>query len=225
MTARGLSIAMLLAAVVFSGACGGLPEESEKAAAATPSVPRDEAPLAAKDLEMYLAVRGRALDRLEASLDELSAAGGDVASRVQELSAAERQAARAVGVEWRRYSWVREEVARLLALQRQEEDAALLEAELDRARGELKSQLQVARDRASREFLEAQLKSLDSQLDKLKQGRKLTPQQADRMALLSNFRAQLAMQQGRLERLQKRIRDLVRAARAEATPEETPAKK
>jgi hypothetical protein len=225
MTAGRLSGLLLLAVVGLAGACGGPPEGGEEPAGASPSTTPEEAPLTATDVETYLAVRGHALDRLESSVDELVEGGGDVATKVQELSTEERQAARSMSVDWLRYSWVREEVARLLAVQRQEADAALLQAELERARDELKSQLQVARDRASREFLEAQLKSLDTQLEKLKQGRNLSPRQAERMRLLDNFRAQLAMQQGRLERIQKRIRDLVRASRSEPTPEQSPAKR
>ncbi len=171
--------------------------------------------LARSDLESLLAVRGKALQRLEESLEDVLRTGGDVGTKVKELSAAEREAAAALGVDWRRYVWVREEVARLVTLQRQEEDLALLKAELERARQELDQQLKVARDQASREFLEAQRVTLERQHEKLIESARPSPARADAMALLEAYRAELAVQQSRQEKLQRRVREILRSTRAD----------
>jgi len=170
------------------------------------------------DIEALLAVRGKALQKLEASLEEVLRSGGDVGTKVKELSAAEREAAAALGVDWRRYVWVREEVARLMTLQRQEEDVALLQAELERARQELEEQLKVVRDQASREFLEAQRITLERQSAKLIESARPSPARADALALLEAYRADLAVQQSRHEKLQRRLREILRSARADQSP-------
>ncbi|OYV92637.1 MAG: hypothetical protein B7Z68_10110, partial [Acidobacteria bacterium 21-70-11] len=84
-----------------------------------------ESPLTAADVQAFVAVRARALQRLEAALADVESKGGDVLAHVQELSVAERDAARALGVDWRRFTWVRDQIGRLLTSQRQQEDQRL----------------------------------------------------------------------------------------------------
>ncbi len=165
-------------------------------------------------MEMFLAVRAKALTRLE---DELAAAeqhpGAELA-RVVELSTAEQDAVASLGFDWRRYRWVRETVASLLATQRQREDSELLSVELNRARDDLESQLKVAKDPASKQFLEAQVASLIAQLGKLTGGRPPAPGETRSLELIAGVRAELAVQQGRQDRVQRRVRDLVQRERA-----------
>ncbi len=215
---RRILQAIIVAAAVGAAAC----QRSEQAVAPTaPPSPPAATPgmqLTRADVEALLAVRGKALQKLEASLEDVLRRGGDVGTRVKELSAAEREAAAALGVDWRRYVWVREEVARLVTLQRQEEDVALLQAELERARQELEEQLKVERDQASREFLEAQRITLERQHAKLIESARPSPARADALALLEAYRADLAVQQSRQEKLQRRLREILRSARADQAP-------
>lgn len=215
MGVRGTLKGIAWSAILLAAACAR--SEKEVAPTAPPSPPAVAAsgPLTRSDLESLLAVRGKALQRLEESLEDVLRTGADVATRVKELSVAEREAAAALGVDWRRYVWVREEVARLVTLQRQEEDVALLKAELERAREELDQQLKVARDQASREFLEAQRFTLERQHARLIESARPSPARADAMALLEAFRADLAVQQSRQEKLQRRVREVLRSVRAD----------
>jgi hypothetical protein len=174
------------------------------------------------DLEMFLAVRAKALTRLE---DELGAAEqhpGSVLARVVELSTAEQDAVASLGFDWRRYRWVRETVASLLAAQRQREDSELLSLELNRARDDLQAQLKVAKDPASKQFLEAQVATLGVQLGKLTSDRPLSAGETRSMGLIAGVRAELAVQQGRQDRVQRRVRDLVQKERAGGTAAATP---
>ncbi|MGE5236985.1 MAG: hypothetical protein ACM3O7_11615 [Acidobacteriota bacterium] len=161
------------------------------------------------DLDMYLTVRNRALQRLEDSVAEVEAKGGDVVSSVEELGVAERRTAGGLGVDWQRYAAVREEVGRLMALQRRQEDARTLSLELSNARDDLTAQLRAARDPASRQFLEAQLKRLSGQLADLDRERQPTAEEVEQLKLLEHYRAQIAIQQGRQERLQRQIAELL----------------
>lgn len=211
----------LLFAFVGSGlllpACRG-PKSPAAAQAASPTAAgaTEQQPLTPFDVQMFLAVRGRALKRLEDALTEVEQTGGDVLRQVQELTVAEREAARSLGVEWRRYTWVRDQVRRLLTGQRQREDQRVLVAELTRARQDLSAQLEVARDPASRQFLEAQLKALSAQLEKLERDQQLPTPQAEEAELLEAARAEIATLQGRQDRLQHRIQVLLE--RTSATP-------
>lgn len=218
MRVRWIAVAGVAALVLATGACDRGEPGDPPAAPPSPSVPGTARPLTRADVEALLAVRGRALERLEDSLERVLREGGDVGTRVKELSAAEREAAAALGVEWRRYVWVREEVARLLTQQRQEEDAALLLAELERAQEELERQAKLARDPASREFLQAQRAALARQRDKLNEVARPSAARAEAMALLESFRAELAVQQSRQEKLQRRLREVLRSVRGSATP-------
>jgi hypothetical protein len=168
---------------------------------------------------MYLAVRGKALQKLEDALDEVEKTGGDVLTRVQELTVVERESARSLGVDWRRFTWVRDQVGRLLTTQRQREDERVLLAELGRAQQDLTAQLKVSRDAASRQFLEAQLRALDGQLEKLEGEQRLPTPRAEEMKLLESARAEIAILQGRQDRVQRRLQELLqRAARPAVTP-------
>ncbi len=208
-------VAVTVAVLGVAAACR--PSEQPVAPTAPPSTPAPTPALqlTRADLEALLAVRGKALQRLEESLEDVLRSGGDVATKVKELSAAEREAAAALGVDWRRYVWVREEVARLMTLQRQDADVALLKAELERAQQELDEQLKMARDQASREFLEAQRRTLERQHAKLIESARSSPARVEAMVLLEAYRAELAVQQSRQEKLQRRLREILRSARVD----------
>ena len=212
---RGVLRAITVAAVVGAAACKPSEQAVVPTAPPSPPVATSAVQLTRADLEALLAVRTRALGRLEESLEDVLRTGGDVGTKVKELSAAEREAAAALGVDWRRYVWVRDEVARLVTLQRQEEDLALLQAELERARQELDQQLTVARDPASREFLQAQRLTLERQHAKLIGSARSSPARVEALALLEEYRAELAVQQSRQEKLQRRLREVLRSSRAE----------
>ncbi len=170
---------------------------------------------------MFLAVRGRALQRLEDSLTEVEGSGGDILAHVQELTVAEREAARALGVEWRRFTWVRDQVGRLMTSQRQREDQRVLAAELRRATQDLSAQLEAARDPASRQFLEAQLKTLGVQMEKLNRDEQLPPAQAEEAKVLESVRADIATLQGRQDRVQHRLQVLLERSAVSPTPHPT----
>jgi hypothetical protein len=170
---------------------------------------------------MFVAVRARAMTRLETELDKAET-GGSALAHIAELSVAEQDAVGALGFDWRRYRWAREEIARLLSAQRQREDAQMLTIELSHARDDLAAQLQVARDPASRQFLEAQIGSLTVQLGKLAGGTQLRESDTHGLELIARARADLAVQQGRHERIQKRLRDVVQRERAGGTATVSP---
>jgi hypothetical protein len=194
----------------------------ERSASPTATGASDEGPLTPFDVQMFLAVRSKALQRLEDALTQVEQSGGDVLAHVQELTVAEREAARSLGVDWRRFTWVRDQVGRLLTTQRQREDQRVLLAELTRAKQDLSAQLGVARDPASRQFLEAQLKALNAQLEKLDKDQWLPTPRAEEMKLLESARAEIATLQGRQDRVQRRLQELLqRAAEVGATPAPT----
>jgi len=213
----------LLAAVggaaLFATACRG-PAAPTAERVASPTVARagQEAPLTEFDIQTFLAVRGRALQRLEDALTDVEQSGGDILGHVQELTVAEREAARALGADWRRYTWVRDQVGRLMTSQRQREDQRVLAAELTRARQDLSAQLEVARDPASRQFLEAQLKALTAQVENLEREQRVPPPQAEEARLLESTRAEIATLQGRQDRVQHRLQVLLDRSSSSATP-------
>ncbi len=171
-----------------------------------------ESPLTAADVQAFIAVRARALQRLETALADVESKGGDVLAHVQELSVAERDAARALGVDWRRFTWVRDQIGRLLTSQRQQEDQRLLQAELTRSKDDLETQLKVAGDTATRQFLEAQLKALSTQLDRLDRDRQVPAPQVQEMKVLESARAEIATLQGRQDKIQHRLQELLQRA-------------
>ena len=168
--------------------------------------------LTAADVQAFIAVRSKALQRLEDALAEVERSGGDVLGRVQELTVAEREAARSLGVEWRRFTWIRDEIGRLLTSQRQHEDQRVLDTELSRSREDLEAQLKSARDPATRQFLEAQLKVLSAQLGAVTRDRKLPGPEAEELRVLESARAEIATLQGRQDRVQHRLQELLQRA-------------
>ncbi len=156
-----------------------------------------------------MAVRARALQRLETALADVESKGGDVLAHVQELSVAERDAARALGVDWRRFTWVRDQIGRLLTSQRQQEDQRLLQAELRRSKDDLEAQLKAAGDAATRQFLEAQIKALSAQLDRLERDRQIPAPQVQEMRVLESARAEIATLQGRQDKIQHRLQEIL----------------
>ncbi len=184
-----------------------------------------ESPLTAADVQAFVAVRARALQRLEAALAGVESKGGDVLAQVQELSVAERDAARALGVDWRRFTWVRDQIGRLLTSERQQEDQRLLQAELTRSKDDLEAQLKAAGDAATRQFLGAQLGALSAQLDRLERDRQVPAPQAKEMRVLESARAEIATLQGRQDKVQHRLQELLQRAAngAGAAPAARPA--
>ena len=128
-------------------ACGGGTGEQ---ALPSPAPAATRRFLGERDIALYLAVRGKALDRLEEGLRAAAENPRGLLAGVEELGSAERRAAQGLGVTWSNYAWVREELARLLAAQRQREDARILSLELTRTRDDLAAQLEQARDEAGR---------------------------------------------------------------------------
>jgi hypothetical protein len=178
--------------------------------------------LTTNDMMMFLAVRAKALTRLENEVAAAEQHGGSLLAHVVELSTAEQDAVSSLGFDWKHYRWVREEVASLVAAHRQREDSQLLTLELTRARDDLQAQLTVAKDAASKQFLEAQVASLNTQLEKLAGGRPVADGEAEAMELIAGARAELAVQQGRQDRIQRKVRELVQRERAGGTPAATP---
>ncbi len=215
-----LPLVVIAAASALAVACENEePPEAVRAPTPTAASVAEPSPLTAADVQMFLAVRSKALQRLEDALADVEANGGDVLAHVQELTVAERDAARALGVDWRRFTQVRDQIGHLLTSQRQHEDQRLLGVELARAREDLRMQLDSAREPASRQFLEAQLKVISEQLDKLNRERQIPAPQAEEQRVLESARAEIATLQGRQDRVQHRLQELLqRAATSGPTP-------
>ena len=217
----GLRLPCQLPVIVLAAllaACGGPRTPGAQAPASPSAEPTEASPLTAQDLNLYIAVKEKALQTLEDALDDVEAHGGDVVSRVQEISVAEREAARSLGVDWRRFTTVRDQVGRLFTAQRHREDERLLAAELSRARQDLEGQLQVARDQAARQFLEAQLKALRAQIEKLDEEQQRPPAPDDDTKLLEAVRAEIATIQGRQDKVARRLEALLERAAVSAPP-------
>ena len=224
MRAPGVAVAAAVACVLAWGCGTESAPGGERTPSPTSARPAEPAPLSAADVQMFLAVRSKALQRLEDALAEVEANGGDVLAHVQEITVAEREAARALGVDWRHFTQVREQIGHLLTRKRQHEDQRLLGAELTRARDDLGAQLEAARDPAGRQFLEAQLKAISEQLDKLNREQQVPAPQAEEQRLLESARAEVATLQGRQDRVQHRVQELLQRA-ASAQPTASPAPK
>lgn len=202
----------LLAALL--GACRGKAPEAPSNPAPTAVSPRAAAvELTAEDVKQYLHVREFALDRIERELAIVERRSSRAPADVEELSSAERKAAELAGADWKRYTVVRDEIGRLLSTQRQREDARVLGLELRHARNDLASQLAIARDAASRQFLQAQVDRLSAQIDRLEEEREPTEVELRQIELLAAVRVSLATQQGRLEKIQRRVKDALQRAR------------
>ena len=208
------SFAPLAGVLLVLVACRG--EESDASATPSPAGAPSRAvvELDAEDVEHYLAVRAVALERLERELTAVEQGGVGTLANVEELSVAERKATQSAGVDWGRYTVVRDEIAHLLSLQRQREDAKVLGLELRHAREDLVSQLAVARDQASRQFLQAQADRLSAEIDKLDRERQPSEAELRHQELLARVRTSIATQQGRLEKVQRQIKSLLQQTRA-----------
>ena len=198
--------------LVFGCRAGGDLDSEGLAPASTPT----QGVLSRHDVQLYLAVRTKALQKIEDALDGVRVADASLVTRLGDTANAERTAASALGVPWSVYIWVRDEIARLLSEQRQQEDARVLAVELARTRKDLVWQLENVRDEASRQFLRAQVASLDAKLTTIERERKLSPEAARQLALLSDARADLATLQGRQDRIQRHLRELLAVARSAA---------
>lgn len=200
---------VLAIAILVQCGCGHEPT----AAPAKPTVPTPTAApveLTAAGIEAYIAVRNRALARLEETLADVEKGRMDQLATVLDVLPAERAAAAGLGVNWSSYVATRERAAQLRSRQRRSEDTQRLLLELRSARDDLASQLALARDPASRQFLEAQLRTLSRQITELESERELTASEQSQLVLLEAYRAEIALLNGRQERLEREARALVR---------------
>lgn len=223
----GLRVSVTAALIALVAGCGGERPGSRTTLTSTPT-PTTGATLSAgieldaEDVRLYLEVRELALERLDRDLAVAERRGGGAMAAIEELSVAERRAAELAGADWKRYTAVRDEIGHLLSLQRRREDARVLGLELRRAREDLTAQLAVARDAASRQFLQAQIDRLVEQIDKLEEEAEPTPSELRHAALLATVRVSIATQQGRFEKIQRRAKELLQDAGG-ATPARKPA--
>lgn len=203
---------VVLIAAVTTWGCGKVPGRAGQAV--TPAATAAPTKLTPADVRLVVAVRDKSLTRTEEAVAAAERDGGDVMTRVQELSAAERDAALALGFDYRRYAVARDEVSRLLTRQRRRDDAQLLSLELSRARDDLATQREAVRDPANRQFIEAQLASVERQLAELERESVLPPAEAEALAVVRGVRAELAELQGRQEQLQRRVKALLARTQA-----------
>jgi hypothetical protein len=194
----------LLALLTVVVACQDAPRE----APATPA-PRAQLRLTEREVRQFLAVRGRALQRLEGELTTLERQGGDVTSRVEELSAAEREAAESQGVGWRRYDAVRLRVSQLLTMERRRDDRRVLIGELERTRAELVRQQGTVKDPATRQAIGTRLAGIDGRLADLHRGQEIAESDKAEMVVLDAARPELAALDRRQEVIQQRIKTVL----------------
>jgi hypothetical protein len=162
--------------------------------------------LSERDLRQLVSVRGRALQRLEADVTALERQGGDVSSRVEELSAAERGAAEVQGLAWRRYDTIRQRVSQLLTLERQRDDRRVLIGELERTRLELARQQGLVHDPATRQAIDGRLAGIADRLAELRRGQEVGASDREEMAVIDAVRPELAALDRRQESIQQRIK-------------------
>lgn len=158
---------------------------------------------------MVVAVRVKALQRLEESVTRAEQGPSPGLAGVLEFGLAEREAAAALGIDWRHYTWARDRTAHAMTEQRQAEDRRLLVGELTRTRDDLLAQMAQSTDPASRQFLQAQLLSVEAQLGRLREDMHKSPQMVEEEKVLDAARVDLATLQSRQERLQERLRPLL----------------
>lgn len=168
--------------------------------------------LTPEDMELYLAVKRKALSRLEEALDRLQAVGGDPLRELGELPAAEREAARALGADPQKFARIQEAVSRLITLKGREEETLRLEQELQRNLEELEKLAEHTRDPAARQFVEAQTKALRGELAKLAAERRQIGGEQEQLQLLARFRVEMAQLQARQDRLARRLREALAAS-------------
>jgi hypothetical protein len=213
----GLHVGLAALSIALASGCARKPGDTR--ATPTPTTEATRAAgieLQAEDITVYLKVRELALERLDRELAAAERRGGSALAAIEELSVAERRAAEVAGADWKRYTAVRDEIGHLLSLQRRREDARVLGLELRRAREDLTAQLAVARDAASRQFLQAQIDRLTGQIDTLEEETEPTSSELRHAALLATVRVSIATQQGRFERIQRQAKELLQDARSTA---------
>jgi hypothetical protein len=88
-----------------------------------------------------------------------------------------------------------------------------LEQELSRSREALVRQRDATRDRATKEFLEGQIRHLEKELGRLAAERSAKGEEQEALAVLAQFRVELAQLEARQERLTRRIREVWVASR------------
>ena len=210
-------VALAIVVLVLSG-CRREPTSAPPTPTLTAPTTAVAVELTASDIEAYIAVRNRALARLEETLTDVEKGRMDQLAAVLDILPAERAAAAGLGVDWSSYVATRERAAQLRSRQRRSEDTQRLLLELRSARDDLASQLAIARDPASRQFLEAQLRTLARQIAELESERELTASEQSQLVLLEAYRAEIALLNGRQDRLEREVRAL---ARPPATPAPT----
>lgn len=208
---RGAWLLGLIVLVLVSG-CKGQPARQE-----VPVTPSPAPRLSARDLRLMLVVRARALEQVEARLAGLPHDLADVPRHIQELRVAEREAAAAVGTDWRRYLWARDRVDQLLTLERQRGDRRLLLTELERTSRELAKQLGLAKDAATREAIRVRMAGIQRQVANLRGEQKLDPIEAEDLKLVAAVRAELADLDTRQEAVQKRVKEALSQAQLSTT--------
>jgi hypothetical protein len=210
-------VVLVVALLALSG-CRREPAPAPPPPTVPPPATAVPAELTAADIEAYIAVRNRALARLEETLGEVEKGRRDRLAAVLEVLPVERAAAAGLGVDWSSYVATRERAAHLRSRQRRSEDTQRLLLELRSARDDLASQLAIARDPASRQFLEAQLRTLAVQIADLESERELTASEQSQLLLLEVYRAEIALLNGRQEKIEREARALARPPGTPTTP-------
>ncbi|MFZ5803609.1 MAG: hypothetical protein ACOY7U_02040 [Acidobacteriota bacterium] len=190
----------------------GLPGKATPAPTPTAAEVAEGWVLTPEDMELYLAVKRKALSRLEEALDRLQTSGGDPVRELAELTVVEREAARALGADPQKFARIQEAVSRLVTLKGREEESLRLEQELQRNLEELEKLKENTKDPAASQFLEAQLKALRGELAKLATERRQMGGEQEQLQLLSRFRLEMAQLQARQDRLARRIREAMTAS-------------
>ncbi|MGQ9836083.1 MAG: hypothetical protein ACUVRQ_08935 [Thermoanaerobaculaceae bacterium] len=201
---------VLVFLLLFGAACKAPPQKSPGPATPT-STPHSQAGtlvLRGEDMEAYLAVKRKALSRLEQALDLLERQGGNPIQELREMATYETEAAKALGFDPAYIAGVREAVAALVALKGREEDLFRVEQELNRSREELRRQRELTKDLAARQFIDAQIQALDRELTKMASERERFSAKDSEKELLSRFRVELAQLQAREERVTRRLREV-----------------
>lgn len=199
--------------VLLLAACKpGLPGKATPAPTPTAGEMAESLVLTPEDMELYVAVKRKALSRLEEALDRLQEVGGDPLRELGELTVAEREAARALGVDPQKFARVQEAVARLVAMKGREEETLRLEQELQRNLEELEKLAEHTKNPAARQFLEVQVRALRGELAKLAEERHQIGGEREQLQLLARFRVEMAQLQARQDRLTRRIREAIAAS-------------
>lgn len=202
-------------------AAGCKAQKSLEPATPTPGRQGGTVALCAEDMEAYLAVKRKALSRLEEALDLLERQGGNPIQELREMATYETEAAKALGFDPAYIAGVKEAVAALVALKSREEDALRVERELTRSREELRRQRELTKDQAARQFIDAQIQALGQELTKLAAERERFSfkVKGSEKSLLSRYRVEMAQLQAREERVIRRLRQVWTLTQRPGQPE------